>query len=64
LLLRQDGVYAMLRPWPKLACRCYALAHDIHARALTAPSHWQPINDQQWVELAAQAEQVVLCPKL
>lgn len=62
LLLRQDGVYAMLLPWPELPCRCYALQLDVAARAINTGTQWQTISDQQWVELTAQAKQVWLCP--
>lgn len=63
LLLRQDGVYAMLLTWPKMTCQCRVLQLDITARALSPCSPWQAINEQQWIELAATADQVVLCPK-
>lgn len=65
LLLRQDGVYAMLLAWPaELQCRCCVLQVDVEARAIVPKAHWQTISDQQWVALAAQAEPVVLCPIL
>lgn len=63
ILLRQDGVYAMRLAWPELASRCYVLQLDAQARAFNPSAPWQPISDQQWVELVAAAEQVVLCPK-
>ncbi|MEE2003325.1 DsrH/TusB family sulfur metabolism protein [Alkalimonas sp. MEB108] len=62
LLLRQDGCYSLALPWPELPCRLRVLATDLTARGLNAKAPWQTIDDSDWVELAAQASQVVLWP--
>ncbi|SEA26611.1 DsrH/TusB family sulfur metabolism protein [Alkalimonas amylolytica] len=63
LLLRQDGCYGLALPWPELPCRLLVLTTDLHARGLSLRTPWQAIDDTSWVELAAQASQVVLWPK-
>lgn len=63
LLLRQDGCYSLLLDWPQLPCRSLVLATDLKARGLNVKGAWQSIEDSVWVELAAQASQVVLWPK-
>ncbi|MDP4528890.1 DsrH/TusB family sulfur metabolism protein [Alkalimonas delamerensis] len=64
LLLRQDGCYTLPLDWPTLPCRTLVLATDLQSRGLKLPASWQAINDADWVALAAQANQVVLWPKL
>ncbi|MCC5827493.1 DsrH/TusB family sulfur metabolism protein [Alkalimonas sp.] len=63
LLLRQDGCYSLILPWPELACRLLVLTTDLNARGLSLQTPWLAIDDTSWVELAAQASQVVLWPK-
>jgi sulfur relay protein TusB/DsrH len=61
LLLRQDAVYLLLQQsfaWP--AVRLCALQADMHVRQLDAPAGVEVINEQQWVQLIATAEQHLL----
>lgn len=61
LLLRQDAVYLLLQQhidFPTV--RLYVLQADLHLRQLSAPAEFEVINEQQWVQLIAAAEQHVL----
>ena len=60
VLLRQDAVYLVLQPTLPFACPVLALASDIAWRNITAPTPIQLINEQEWVQLTAQADKTIL----
>lgn len=61
LLLRQDAVFLLLQQainWP--TARLFVLHSDLQLRQLSAPDSFEVINEQQWVQLIAAAEQHLL----
>ncbi|MCF4009878.1 DsrH/TusB family sulfur relay protein [Rheinheimera sp. UJ63] len=60
VLLRQDAVYLVLQPTLPFACSVLALASDIAWRNISAPTHIQLINAQEWVQLTAAANKSIL----
>ncbi len=61
VLLRQDAVYLLKqqRSWP--TDKLYVLEQDLLTRGVQLSQGFQLIKDQQWVELALTAQQVILC---
>ncbi len=61
ILLRQDAVWLVRRSdisWP--VHTLYVLQSDLQLRQLQAPAQFQLIDARRWVELTAQAQQVLL----